>query len=235
MRAPHKAIQWAQETQAKGLTLKSLVWNAWLMLALPAIWLVWSLLFYIICIMIFVWRVRIENSPGHFDQGITAAARVGISLILAAGLAYLVLAVRKFVKFSENHSFKTYFNTWMTLKQKSASSSWVVIESSDPILPKAPASHQYPQDTMKSSTGVSQPGHGQGAPHPSQSDPNANGGGNLSNNVRWGAPQYQSPPRARTGREQSDGPARISVAQSMGASIPSIDLELDDLNPSDIR
>jgi hypothetical protein len=62
MRAPHKAIKWAQvrlRSLPRGdkfnylitlclwignpieLTLKSLVWNVWLMLGLPAIWLVW--------------------------------------------------------------------------------------------------------------------------------------------------------------------------------------------------
>jgi hypothetical protein len=189
--------------------------------------------------MLFVWRLKTGSSPGDLPQGVTAA-RVCISLILAIGLAYLVLVVRKFIKFSSNDKFRAYFKEWMALYEKSAAPSSVVIESSNSILPNGRTSHQARQETIKLSSSVFQPGHGQGAsrpPHHNPANANAVNGEELSeNNVRgWRAPSHvQSPPRECMPPEQWDGPARITSGQAVNSPIPSIDIELVNLNPSGV-
>jgi hypothetical protein len=118
----------------------------------------------------------------------------------------------------------------MILKQKSAASSWVVIETSNSMLPNGRTLHQARQDTIELSS-ASQPSHGQGAPHLPQPNPNPNAGKNLSSNVR-GQPSshVQSLPREFMHPEQSDGHAQLTSGQAMNSPIPSIDIELHNLD-----
>ncbi|KAJ2920839.1 hypothetical protein H1R20_g2834, partial [Candolleomyces eurysporus] len=169
MRAPHKVAEWAQKTQNKGLSLRSLIWNVWLMLALPAIWLIWSLLFYITCIMVLIWSVKIRGSPAEFNRPVAYAARVVISLILTAGFAYLVMAVREFIELSKDSKFKEYFDKWVARK------------SSSSLHTNGPASNlnldHGRQDMTTVSTGMPQCGHAQEASpndRPLPDTPNAN-------------------------------------------------------------
>ncbi|PPQ85254.1 hypothetical protein CVT25_010025 [Psilocybe cyanescens] len=40
-------------------------WNVWVMLAMPVVWLAWSIILYITCIMTFVWRT--SSSTGGYE------------------------------------------------------------------------------------------------------------------------------------------------------------------------
>uniref|UniRef100_A0A8H7XLG2 Uncharacterized protein n=1 Tax=Psilocybe cubensis TaxID=181762 RepID=A0A8H7XLG2_PSICU len=53
MRKTYKAAEWADEAQKFKINIW---WNIWVLLAMPAIWLAWSTIFYIVAIMAFVWR-----------------------------------------------------------------------------------------------------------------------------------------------------------------------------------
>ncbi|KAF9449379.1 hypothetical protein P691DRAFT_653906, partial [Macrolepiota fuliginosa MF-IS2] len=88
MRRVYKATEWAIEAYRD----QTMVWNVWVMLALPAIWLVWSILAYVACIMAFMWRVR----PGVVipeEPRLDFALRVFVCCIFGIGMSYAVLVI----------------------------------------------------------------------------------------------------------------------------------------------
>ncbi|KAF9044282.1 hypothetical protein BJ165DRAFT_189732 [Panaeolus papilionaceus] len=90
MRKAHKAAEWAQEAQQ---TQTGIMWNVWIMLAMPAVWLAWSMLSYIICIMAFVWRTGTQGDSGGgvMSASDALAPRIVVSCILCLGLIYFIL------------------------------------------------------------------------------------------------------------------------------------------------
>ncbi|KAJ2917469.1 hypothetical protein MD484_g2902, partial [Candolleomyces efflorescens] len=115
MRLPHKAIQWAHETQKENANR---FWNVWILLAIPAVWLVWSLVFYIVCIMAFVWRVETQNPPLQFPKGVILAIRIGISVALSVGLIYGIVVLRTFINFGSpmDARFRAQVDKWVEQK-----------------------------------------------------------------------------------------------------------------------
>ncbi|PPQ92316.1 LOW QUALITY PROTEIN: hypothetical protein CVT25_008522 [Psilocybe cyanescens] len=71
-------------------------WNVWVMLAMPVVWLAWSIILYVTCIMTFVWRTssRIQdnattnNAHGISDTGLLVV-RIVINAILGLGIVYM--------------------------------------------------------------------------------------------------------------------------------------------------
>ncbi|KAF9443203.1 hypothetical protein P691DRAFT_764496 [Macrolepiota fuliginosa MF-IS2] len=90
MKKPHKAAEWAWEARR---TRTLIWWNVWVMLAMPAVWLAWSVVAYIICIMAFVWRTGStqDGTILPLEPHLAFWPRLVISLILALGLIYFVL------------------------------------------------------------------------------------------------------------------------------------------------
>ncbi|KAG6873165.1 hypothetical protein C0995_002014 [Termitomyces sp. Mi166 len=73
----------------------SIWWNIWVLLAMPAVWLSWSILFYIACVMTLVWRI------GTADDTILQIApltvfdpRIAVTFAFTLGLVYLGLIIR---------------------------------------------------------------------------------------------------------------------------------------------
>ncbi|KAJ7593765.1 hypothetical protein C8J56DRAFT_776475, partial [Mycena floridula] len=95
MRQPHKAASWAMEAQKLEA---GILWSPWVMLSMPAIWLCWSLITFLVCIMAYVWRSNSINSP---EQRVTSAmvalgTRTAISCVLGLGLVCLIGIVSTF-------------------------------------------------------------------------------------------------------------------------------------------
>ncbi|KAF6749021.1 hypothetical protein DFP72DRAFT_553419 [Ephemerocybe angulata] len=120
MRMPHKAIQWAQETQKLNTNM---FWNVWILLAIPAVWLVWSLMFYILCIMAFVWRVESKAPPPDFSDELVLAIRIGISTALFVGFTYGFVVLRTFINFGApmDERFKERLKEYRELHTSKAS------------------------------------------------------------------------------------------------------------------
>ncbi|TEB27497.1 hypothetical protein FA13DRAFT_1736345 [Coprinellus micaceus] len=100
MRKTHKAAEWANESER---TSTSIFWNVWVMLAMPAVWLGWSMIFYIVCIMSFVWQTGTATHPRDYlptDLEILIP-RILISCILALGMVYLILIGATFRRYSD--------------------------------------------------------------------------------------------------------------------------------------
>ena len=96
----------------------SILWNVWVLLAMPVVWLAWSLILFCICMIDFVWEQPFtspstDNSAPTFQSSnalavslsrsdrIALAPRIIISLVFLLGLAYFVLVLRTFWRWSD--------------------------------------------------------------------------------------------------------------------------------------
>ncbi|KAF9560843.1 hypothetical protein CPC08DRAFT_589249, partial [Agrocybe pediades] len=92
MRKPHKGAAWAEEAQ-KFKT--GIFWNVWVLLAMPAIWLAWSMILFITTIMSFVWRTSpisgdIDTSSLTETSAQILVPRIIISSLLGLGVVYFI-------------------------------------------------------------------------------------------------------------------------------------------------
>ncbi|KAF8806754.1 hypothetical protein BYT27DRAFT_7101379 [Phlegmacium glaucopus] len=116
MRKTYKAAEWALEAKRT----KTLVWwNVWVLLAIPAIWLTWSIILYIACIMSFVWRSNVTNttSPGISDTGLLVI-RVVITVVLTIGVVFGFLIMATFRRYGEvmDKAWKQRIDRWIEEK-----------------------------------------------------------------------------------------------------------------------
>ncbi|KAI0036231.1 hypothetical protein K488DRAFT_82340 [Vararia minispora EC-137] len=100
MRQMHKAVGWTEE--AKWMR-KSRFWNVWALLAMPAVWLAWSLISFIAAIMSYVWRTHSDSSPTERSTSDRAALgiRISVSSVLALGVVFFVAMLSTFSKYGE--------------------------------------------------------------------------------------------------------------------------------------
>ncbi|TFK67811.1 hypothetical protein BDN72DRAFT_74695 [Pluteus cervinus] len=74
-------------------------WNGWILLSIPAVWLSWSIILFILSILCFLWRPRKEilddSIPFNFSLGI----RLSVSIVLALGAVYVSLVFWSFRRF----------------------------------------------------------------------------------------------------------------------------------------
>ncbi|KAJ7498068.1 hypothetical protein B0H11DRAFT_1715205 [Mycena galericulata] len=100
MRKMHKASSFANEAQ-KGTT--SIWWNIWVLLAMPAVWLSWSIITFFVCIMSFIWLTG--STQDSVDIVVSPRAvlglRIGLTVVFALGLIYFVLIVRTFHRYGD--------------------------------------------------------------------------------------------------------------------------------------
>ncbi|KAI0246780.1 hypothetical protein BJV78DRAFT_1286112 [Lactifluus subvellereus] len=100
MRSMYRASRWAEEAQK---TETAIFWNVWVLLALPGIWLAWSVLAFVIAIMSFVWRTgangdKTSSLPPRQELG----PRIGLTCQLVLGLVYFALVIRTFRNYGES-------------------------------------------------------------------------------------------------------------------------------------
>ncbi|KAJ7095490.1 hypothetical protein C8R43DRAFT_907910, partial [Mycena crocata] len=100
MRKMHKASSFANEAQ-KGTT--SIWWNVWVLLAMPAIWLSWSIITFLVCIMSFIWLSGSSADPIDFIISPHAALgpRIGLTVVFSLGILYFILIVREFHRYGD--------------------------------------------------------------------------------------------------------------------------------------
>lgn len=100
MRSMYRASRWAEEAQK---TETAIFWNVWVMLALPGVWLAWSVLAFIVAIMSFVWRTGARgDSHPPLPRVAEYGPRVFITCQLLLGLVYFALVIRTFRSYGEN-------------------------------------------------------------------------------------------------------------------------------------
>ncbi|KAI6043456.1 hypothetical protein EDC04DRAFT_2562735 [Pisolithus marmoratus] len=94
MKSMYMAARWAQETQR---TTPPILWNMWVFLALPAVWLAWSMIFFIASILAFVWRsgsTTDPSTPSSLSPNAAIGPRVLISVLLFLGIVYFGAIVK---------------------------------------------------------------------------------------------------------------------------------------------
>ncbi|KAG1776078.1 hypothetical protein EV702DRAFT_1198692 [Suillus placidus] len=94
MRSMYKATRWAEEARK---TTTFIWWNVWVLLAMPAVWLAWSMFFFIAAILSFVWRSGSSTdstSPAPLSPTAILGPRIAITSLFAVGLIDLILIVK---------------------------------------------------------------------------------------------------------------------------------------------
>ncbi|KAG1800327.1 uncharacterized protein HD556DRAFT_1230443 [Suillus plorans] len=93
MRSMYKATRWAEEARK---TTTFIWWNVWVLLAMPAVWLAWSMCFFIAAILSFVWRSDSSTdntSPAPLSPTAVLGPRIAITALFIVGLIDFVLIV----------------------------------------------------------------------------------------------------------------------------------------------
>ncbi|KAF9479302.1 hypothetical protein BDN70DRAFT_807293, partial [Pholiota conissans] len=96
MRKTYAAVEWAKAVLDSS---QSVIWNVWVLLCMPAVWLTWSIILFIVAIMSFVWRTNPANdSASTFILSSTGllVVRIAISAVLALGVMNTILITNTF-------------------------------------------------------------------------------------------------------------------------------------------
>ncbi|KAF8805054.1 hypothetical protein BYT27DRAFT_7193587 [Phlegmacium glaucopus] len=157
MRSTCKAAEFAHEAQK---TTTGIFWNVWVLLAMPAIWLAWSMIFFVVAIMAFVWRTGtiddVNQTPITSHDAL--APRIILTIVLSLGLVYLILIAGTFRRYGtmmdrawRNHvlawvhgSFVNHGHTHIDPSRHSYQES--LPPSSKPPFPMSSPIHSSPQD-----------------------------------------------------------------------------------------
>ncbi|KAF9449703.1 hypothetical protein P691DRAFT_774475 [Macrolepiota fuliginosa MF-IS2] len=99
MRNAHKMVEWAVAVQNQGI-----LWNVPVMLAMPLIWLTWSIVVFIISIMWFMWRATAPLPDGIVFSASPKTAigfRIFLCVTLGISIVYGILIFITFQKFGK--------------------------------------------------------------------------------------------------------------------------------------
>ncbi|KAG9317031.1 hypothetical protein JVU11DRAFT_1213 [Chiua virens] len=94
MKNMNKATRWVEEAAR---TTTFILWNVWVLLAMPAIWLAWSMIFFIVAIVSYVWRYGSSADPASPEPLSPTAAlgpRIAVTTLFGLGLLYLVAIIK---------------------------------------------------------------------------------------------------------------------------------------------
>ncbi|PFH49834.1 hypothetical protein AMATHDRAFT_97707, partial [Amanita thiersii Skay4041] len=98
MRRPYKAMQWAWDA----IHLPhSIWWNVFILLALPSVWLAWSLILFLICTMAVIWQTASHTTNLRGLGSIPLSVQVAISAFLFVGGIYLCLVLNTFARYDD--------------------------------------------------------------------------------------------------------------------------------------
>ncbi|KAF9477555.1 hypothetical protein BDN70DRAFT_100883 [Pholiota conissans] len=93
----------------------SVMWNLWVMLAMPSIWLTWSIIFFIVTIMSFIWRTNSANAMPTFILSSTGllVVRIALSAVLGLGILDVILVANTLRLYADAaNDWKKYVNLW---------------------------------------------------------------------------------------------------------------------------
>ncbi|KAJ7359090.1 hypothetical protein DFH08DRAFT_686293 [Mycena albidolilacea] len=114
MRKMHKASSFATEAQ-KGTT--GIWWNIWVLLAMPAVWLAWSIIMFLTCIMSFIWLSGSSQDPVDLVLSPRAALgpRIALTVVFFLGVIYFGLIVGTFHRYGDplDREWMRVVNEWM--------------------------------------------------------------------------------------------------------------------------
>ncbi|TDL20829.1 hypothetical protein BD410DRAFT_772248 [Rickenella mellea] len=98
MGSPQKAYRWAMEARN---TRTNILWNVWVLLAMPAVWFAWSIISFSIAIITYVWTTgSSQDNPTPPSRHAVLPARIVLSVFFALGLVYAGLVIRTFSSYA---------------------------------------------------------------------------------------------------------------------------------------
>ncbi|EGO01437.1 hypothetical protein SERLA73DRAFT_70623 [Serpula lacrymans var. lacrymans S7.3] len=102
MRSMYKATRWAEEARK----MNTLIWwNVWVLLAMPAVWLAWSMILFVATILSFVWRTGSTADPATPNSlpppGATGP-RVAITAVFVVGMIYFALIIKTLKRYGRD-------------------------------------------------------------------------------------------------------------------------------------
>ncbi|KAK7031646.1 hypothetical protein R3P38DRAFT_2924949, partial [Favolaschia claudopus] len=100
MRKMHKASSFANEAQKQSANIW---WNIWVLLAMPAVWLAWSIITFLTCIMSFIWLSGSSQDGADVILSPRAALgpRIGLTAVFILGVIYFALIVNTFHRYGD--------------------------------------------------------------------------------------------------------------------------------------
>ncbi|KAF8638118.1 hypothetical protein AX17_002438 [Amanita inopinata Kibby_2008] len=110
MRSMYRASRWAEEAQ-KSKT--SILWNVWVFLAMPAVWMAWSMVMFIASILSFVWRTgSVEDMAERPPLSVEASLgpRLVITTVFMIGLVYFFLIVKTLQRYGSHIGVRGIIN-----------------------------------------------------------------------------------------------------------------------------
>ncbi|KAJ7777189.1 hypothetical protein B0H16DRAFT_1301566 [Mycena metata] len=154
MRKMHKASSFADEAQ-KGTT--SIWWNVWVLLAMPAVWLAWSIIMFFTCIMSFIWLSGSSQDTTDFaiSPRVLLGLRIALTVVFALGIIYFGLIVRTFHRYGDplDREWMRRVNEW-TKEAASVTPYWNQPDTKPPY-PRSPILVRVP--SSPSLRGASRP------------------------------------------------------------------------------
>ncbi|TEB36767.1 hypothetical protein FA13DRAFT_1083273 [Coprinellus micaceus] len=138
---------------------KVFYWNVWVLLAMPAVYLAWSLLLFICCIMAFVWRTGIEPpapdpaeppealDPTHMHM----VLRTIVSFILALGCIYGVLIASTFQRYGTrmDKAWMKRIDGWVEEKRRVKQQIDLEVEREREMLEREADDHEWNEDAYE--------------------------------------------------------------------------------------
>lgn len=111
MRSMNRASRWADEAKRES---GYIWWNIYVLLSMPAVWMAWSVVTFVVCILSYLWRTGGEDDPEErapLGKRGVLAPRIVITLVFALGLVYFTLIIRTLARYGTHHSDKVYGTT----------------------------------------------------------------------------------------------------------------------------
>ncbi|PFH46375.1 hypothetical protein AMATHDRAFT_155284 [Amanita thiersii Skay4041] len=119
MRSMFRASRWAEEAR-KSKT--SIFWNVWVFLAMPAVWMAWSMICFVFSILAFVWRTGSVIDPEERPPISVEAAlgpRIAITTVFLLGLVYCLLILRTLQRYGSHIGVRGIMNAREETEPKS--------------------------------------------------------------------------------------------------------------------
>ncbi|KAJ7581660.1 hypothetical protein C8J56DRAFT_865920 [Mycena floridula] len=112
MRQLHKAAMWASGAEKQKTAI---FWSPAVMIAMPVVWISWSLILFLVCIMTYVWRSQSIDDPliRTTTAGVALGTRIAISSILLLGIIYLCAMIHTFSHYSLNATWRERVKAWI--------------------------------------------------------------------------------------------------------------------------
>ena len=110
-------------------TKTAIFWNVWVFLAMPATWLAWSLIFFVVCLISFIWRAGSldDEKMRELSSSRALLPRVIASSIFGVGFVYFILIVLTLRRYGSlmDQKWKARVRSWLVAPGFNYLGTWV--------------------------------------------------------------------------------------------------------------